>query len=160
VYIDHGEFGGYLYAGVAQQMGVNAILGPRNVDVPSRSMIDWVSSNPEKVQGLAAGYVEKGHKMVGFNTDAPVIPQEELFLQSAVNVKYGLDNSDMTAVRGHTIVPAVTAGIAHRVGSLEKGKDADIVVISGDPSDPRSHVELVLIEGRVVYDPKLEPRRF
>jgi hypothetical protein len=33
-------------------------------------------------------------------------------------------------------------------------------VISGDPSDPRSHVELVLIEGRVVYDPKLEPRRF
>ena len=160
VYIDHGEFGGYIYAGLAQQMGVNAILGPRNVAVPSRSMIDWVSSNPEKVQGLAAGYVEKGHKMVGFNTDAPVIPQEELFLQSAVNVKYGLDNSQMTAVRGHTIVPAVTAGIAHRVGSLEKGKDADIVVISGDPSDPRSHVELVLIEGRVVYDPKLEPRRF
>ena len=64
------------------------------------------------------------------------------------------------AERGHTIVPAVTAGIAHRVGSLEKGKDADIVVISGDPSDPRSHVELVLINGRVVYDPKLEPRRF
>ncbi|NUP97510.1 MAG: amidohydrolase family protein [Planctomycetaceae bacterium] len=160
VYIDHGEFGGYLYAGVAQQMGVNAILGPRNVDVPSRGMIDWVSSNPEKIQGLAAGYAERGHKMIGFNTDAPVIPQEELFLQSAVNVKYGFDNSDMAAVRGHTIVPAITAGIQNRVGSLEPGKDADIVVISGDPSDPRSHVELVLVNGKVVYDPRVEPRRF
>ena len=160
VFIDHGEFGGYLYAGLAQRMGVAAILGPRNVDAPSRAIIDWVGINPERVQGLAAGYAERGHKMIGFNTDANVIPQEELFLQSAINVKYGFDNSDMAAVRGHTIVPAITAGIQHRVGSLEHGKDADIVIVSGDPSDPRSHVEAVFIEGRKVYDPSQESRRF
>jgi imidazolonepropionase-like amidohydrolase len=89
-----------------------------------------------------------------------VIPQEELFLQSAINVRYGFDNSNMAAVRGHTIVPAKTARIDHRVGSLERGKDADIVVTTGDPSDPRSSVELVLIEGRAVYDVQLHRRRF
>ncbi|MCC7014937.1 MAG: amidohydrolase family protein [Planctomycetes bacterium] len=160
VYIDHGEFGGYIYAGLAKKMGVPAILGPRNVDAPTRSVIDWVGTNPERMQGLAAGYAEAGHDMIGFNTDANVIPQEELFLQSAMNVRFGFDNSNMAAVRGHTIVPAKTAKIDARVGSLEKGKDADIVVLTGDPSDPRSAVELVLIEGRVVYDTKLETRRF
>jgi imidazolonepropionase-like amidohydrolase len=160
VFIDHGEFGGYIYGALAQKMGVPAILGPRNVDAPSRSIIDWVGTNPERMQGLAAGYQDAGHKMIGFNTDANVIPQEELFLQSAINVRYGFDNSTMAAVRGHTIVPAKTAGIDHRLGSLEPGKDADIVVLSGDPSDPRTHVEVVLIDGRVVYDTGLDARRF
>jgi hypothetical protein len=160
VFIDHGEFGGYLYAGLAKKMGVNAILGPRNVDAPSRGIIDWVGTNPEKMQGLAAGYQEAGMEMIGFNTDANVIPQEELFLQSTINIKYGFENGSMQAVRGHTIVPAKTAGIDGRVGSLEPGKDADIVVISGDISDPRSHVEAVYINGRKVYDTALDRRRF
>jgi imidazolonepropionase-like amidohydrolase len=160
VYIDHGEFGGYLYAGLAKAMGVPAILGPRNVDAPARLYIDWVGNSPERMQGLAAGYQERGMDMIGFNTDSNVIPQEELFLQSAINVRYGFDNSSMAAVLGHTIVPAKTAGIDSRLGSLEPGKDADIVVISGDPSDPRSSVEVVFIEGKSVYDTGLEARRF
>ena len=160
VYIDHGEFGGYLYAGLAKKMGVNAIVGPRNVDAPARNIIDWVGVSPERMQGLAAGYQAAGMDLIGFNTDASVMPQEELFLQSAINVRYGFDNSAMQAVRGHTIVPAKTAGIDARVGSLEPGKDADIVVISGDPSDPRSHVESVFILGRKVYDTATEQRRF
>jgi len=43
-------------------------------------------------------------------------------------------------------------GIADRVGSLEPGKDADIVIRSGDPLDPRARVEMVLIDGAVQYD--------
>jgi imidazolonepropionase-like amidohydrolase len=160
VYIDHGEFGGYLYAGLAKKMGVPAILGPRNVDAPTRGIIDWVGSSPERFQGLAHGYQERGMDMIGFNTDSNVVPQEELFLQSAINVRYGFDNSSMAAVLGHTIVPAITAGIDGRLGSLEPGKDADIVVISGDPSDPRSHVEAVFVEGKSVYDVGTEARRF
>ena len=41
--------------------------------------------------------------------------------------------------------------MGERVGSLERGKDADLVLTSGDPLDPRSHIELVLIDGRVQY---------
>ena len=159
VFIDHGEFGGYLYGDYAKQLGVPAILGPRNVDTPDRQTISWVGINPERFEGLAAAYQARGLE-VGFNTDCPVIPGEELFLQSSMGVRFGLVNEAMAAVRGLTIIPARTAGIAHRVGSLEAGKDADIVIISGDPSDPRSHVEGVYIEGRMVYDPLVEGRRF
>ena len=57
----------------------------------------------------------------------------------------------MDAVRGLTIVPAQTAGIDDRVGSLEPGKDADIVVLDGDPLDPRNAVRAVYLEGRRIY---------
>jgi imidazolonepropionase-like amidohydrolase len=160
VFIDHGEFGGYEYAALAQQMGVPAILGPRNVDCPERGIMTWVGIDPERFEGLAAAYVERGKMQVGFNTDAPVMPQEELFLQSAIGVRFGLDNSGMASVRGLTIVPARTAGIDHRVGSLEPGKDADVLVVTGDPSDPRTSVDQVYIEGQLVYEPSAETRRF
>jgi imidazolonepropionase-like amidohydrolase len=96
--------------------------------------------------------------MIGFNTDAPVIPAEELQLQAGMGGRYGMDFSNLEGVRGLTVVPAVTAGINHRVGSLEPGRDADILVISGDPADPRRWVERVLMDGKWVYDSKNERR--
>ena len=62
--------------------------------------------------------------------------------------------------RGLTIVPAETAGIAHRVGSLAPGKDADVLVVSGNPIDPRNRVDAVFIEGERVYDAAREIRRW
>jgi imidazolonepropionase-like amidohydrolase len=138
-------------AGLAAELGVNAILGPRNVDPPNRGHMNWVGCNPERVQGVAAGYQAQGHPRIGFNTDSPVIPQEELFLQSAMAARHGFEDDALETVRGHTIVPAVTAGIGDLVGSLEVGKHADILVITGHPSDPRTAVERVWIEGRSVY---------
>lgn len=155
VFIDHGEFAGLRAAPLALEMGVGAIIGPREIDL-------WASRAGDtdgRVLGVAAGYQEAGME-VGFNTDAPVVPQEELFLQSAVSVRHGFKNDLAQAARGLTIVPARTAGIADRVGSLEPGKDADVVVITGDPSDPRSYVAKVFIEGRCVYDAAAEGRRF
>ena len=148
-YIDHGTFDGYRTAPLAEELGVAAIIGPRQVSYDrSRYPNDLDGS----VVGCAGEYQTRGSTMVGFNTDAPVVPQEELFLQSAMGVRYGFDNSALGAVRGVTIVPATVAGIGDRVGSIEPGKDADLVVISGDPSDPRSAVERVFIEGHCVYD--------
>jgi imidazolonepropionase-like amidohydrolase len=69
-----------------------------------------------------------------------------------MGTRYGFDASRMQAVRGLTIVPAKTAGIAHRVGSIEAGKDADLIVLGGDPADPRNGIDRVWIEGREVYD--------
>ncbi|MFT7484379.1 MAG: imidazolonepropionase-like amidohydrolase [Candidatus Paceibacteria bacterium] len=142
VYIDHGTFDGYRAAGAAQEAGVPAILGPRSITFFPR-FID----TDGKIQGVAAGYQQAGHTRVGFNTDSPIVPQEELFLQAAVGVRYGFDNTNLDHVRGLTIIPATAAGIAHRVGSLETGKDADIVVVSGDPVDPRSTVQMVFVNG-------------
>ena len=88
------------------------------------------------------------------------MPQEELPLQAGMAVRYGLDNTNLESIRGLTIVPALTAHIADRVGSLEVGKDADIVALTGDVGDPRTSVERVWINGKKVYDTALEERRW
>jgi imidazolonepropionase-like amidohydrolase len=160
VFLDHSEIGGWMAAPVAQKMGVPAIVGPRSVDPPSRFFINWAEVREEGFLGLGAGWQKGGHQQIGFNTDAPVIPGEELLVQAAMAGHYGMDGSKLDLVRGLTIVPAMTAGLGDRLGSLEAGKDADIVVIRGDPADPRSSVERVWIEGRSVYDASKEPRRF
>jgi len=152
VFIDHGEFHGFMTAELAQKMGVNAILGPRSVDMPSRGIIGWVGSNPERMEGIAAAYQSRGHQRIGFNTDAPVVPQEELAVQAAMAARHGFRDTALDTVRGLTIIPAVTVGIGDRLGSLERGKDADLLVITGHPADPRSHVEFALIDGRRLYD--------
>lgn len=157
VYIDHGEFAGMRAAKQAQDLGVPAILGPRELD---GTIWQLSPGSDGKYMGIAAGYQQAGHKMIGFNTDSPIVPEEELPVQATVSVHYGFDNSQMDAVRGLTIVPALTAGIAQRVGSLAPGKDADILVVTGDPIDPRNVVEKVFIEGRRVYDAGREKRRW
>ena len=82
-------------------------------------------------------------------TDHPVIPVNMLRLQAAVAAREGLSDSD--ALKAITIYPAEILGIAHRVGSLEKGKDMDFVALSGNPLDVRSKVVCVVMQGQVVY---------
>ena len=72
-----------------------------------------------------------------------------LWYQAATLVKYGVPRRE--ALRSITLTPAEIIGLEHRLGSIEKGKDANIAVFSGDPLDARSWVELVLVEGDVVY---------
>ena len=55
---------------------------------------------------------------------------------------------------------ATLATLDERLGSLEPGKDADLVVVSGNPIDPRSHVELVFVEGACIYDAEANGRRW
>jgi imidazolonepropionase-like amidohydrolase len=160
VFIDHGTFDAYRVAPRAKELGVPAILGPRGIDAPTPLMQGWAGTNPERIQGVAAGYQELGHDMIGFNTDSPVIPQEELPLQAAMGARYGFEMDRLQTIRGLTIVPAKTAGIDHLVGSLEAGKHADLIVTTGDPADPRCSVELILTEGQKVYDPESGKRRW
>jgi len=148
VYIDHGTFDGHRAGALAEAEGVHAILGPRGISRHYDSFLD----TDGRILGVAAEYQREGHTRIGFNTDSPVVPQDQLFLQSAMGVRYGLDSSHLENIRGLTIVPASAAGIDHRVGSLEAGKDADILVVTGDPSDPRTEVRMVFIDGERVYD--------
>jgi len=147
-YIDHGSFDSYLTAPLAMEYGVAAILGPREIMAPRPPRFD----TDGRIEGTAWGFMEYGMDEVGFNTDAPVVPQESLHLQAAMGVRYGLGNDRAQGLRGLTIVPARTAGIADRVGSLEVGKDADILVSNGDPLDPRTSFSAVWVNGEPVYD--------
>ena len=92
------------------------------------------------------------------NTDAPVIPAEELFFQATMAVRYGW--SEDRAIQGLTIQPAKALMISDRVGSIEKGKDADLIITTGSILDPRNYVTQVFIDGSSVYDTKVDRRRF
>jgi len=83
---------------------------------------------------------------VSIITDAPVIPQQYLSLCAAMAVKAGMDSYE--ALKAITINPAKHLGIEDQVGSLEPGKDADILVYDGSPFDVASILELVLINGK------------
>ena len=85
---------------------------------------------------------------VSIITDSPVIPQEYLPLCAGLAVQAGMD--PFAALQAITINPARHAGIADRVGSLEAGKDADIVIMDGCPFDVSSRVKHVLIDGRQI----------
>jgi len=83
-------------------------------------------------------------------TDAPVIPLQYLPLCAGLAVKSGLDKEE--AWRAITINPAVHTGIADRVGSLEEGKDGDLVIWDADPlSDIGGEAYITVIDGKVIY---------
>ena len=102
-----------------------------------------------RIVGTSKAYVDAGVPDFSLNTDAPVVPAEEFFLQATVSAHLGAEPYDM--LRALTIGPARSFGIDHQVGSLEVGQDADVVLWSGDPLDPRSSVYAVLIDGEVQY---------
>jgi imidazolonepropionase-like amidohydrolase len=61
----------------------------------------------------------------------------------------GLDRQ--TALRALTLVPAEELGVADRVGSLDKGKDANLVFFDGDPFLPSTRLQAVMLDGRFVF---------
>lgn len=85
---------------------------------------------------------------VSIITDSPVIPQEYLPLCAGLAVQAGMD--PFAALQAITINPAKHAGIADRVGSLEPGKDGDMVVTDGCPFEVSAKVKYVFIDGRQV----------
>ena len=85
---------------------------------------------------------------VSIITDSPVIPQEYLPLCAGLAVQAGMD--PFAALQAITINPARHAGIADRVGSIEVGKDADLVITVGCPFEVSTKVRHVFIEGKEV----------
>jgi imidazolonepropionase-like amidohydrolase len=73
-------------------------------------------------------------------------------MNTAYAVRYGMDEEE--AFRAITIYPAKLLHVDDRIGSVEQGKDADLVILSGEPFDFRSRVEKVIVNGKVVYEHK------
>lgn len=149
VVIDHGTFDSYKISDEIIKRGIPVMAGPRGFRY-----------EPEdgQIKGIVAEYASRGVEWLGVNTDAPVIPQEELAFQATMAVRYGWNEED--AIDGLTIEAAKALMIDDRVGSLEVGKDADIVITTGSIVDPRNYVKQVFIDGKSVYDIKKDRRRF
>jgi len=83
---------------------------------------------------------------VAITSDHHVSPMKYLPVYAALAVREGLSSSD--ALKTITINPAKILGVDDRLGSIEVGKDADLVIWSGDPLDARSRAEKVFVRGR------------
>jgi imidazolonepropionase-like amidohydrolase len=140
--VSHGSWDGHLAGKYAAEMNVPVNHGPRIAN--HTSMV-----REEKIQGGAQAFIDAGVPLFSLNTDAPIVPQEELFLQGSMSARLGADAYQM--LQALTINPARSFMIGDRVGSLEVGKDADVLITSGDPLDPRTRVEVVFIDGEVQY---------
>jgi imidazolonepropionase-like amidohydrolase len=146
--IDHGTFDGFKTAPLVKGTDVYTMNGPRQY---------WFDRSERRMQGNAARWWQGGQKKLGVNTDAPVVPQEELSYQAAMACWYGWRPYE--ALKGITRIAAEALMIEEHTGSIEAGKDADVVLWTGDPIDPRSSAEMTIVSGEIVYDAK-EKRRF
>ena len=73
-------------------------------------------------------------------------------MEAAFAVSGGLD--EQTALEAITITAAEIIGVADRVGSLQVGKDADIIILDGHPFHHKTFVQLTFVNGKILYDKK------
>jgi len=94
--------------------------------------------------------LEKAGAAVGFHTDDPITDSRLLLRSAGLAVRAGMSRDK--ALYALTLAGAKMLSLEARVGSLEPGKDADLVVLSGDPLSYKTHVLETWVEGRKVFD--------
>ncbi|MBQ8133016.1 MAG: amidohydrolase [Clostridia bacterium] len=109
-------------------------------------------SKPElkNLTPASPGILSKNGIPTAIITDHPETPIQYLPLCAAVAVREGMDES--AALKAITINAAKICGIDDRVGSIEKGKDADLVIFAGDPLNVKNKPAAVIINGKMIYD--------
>lgn len=152
VVLDHSTIGAFRTAQLVAEAGeenVITMVGPRAL---------YFDRMDRRIFGEVARWHLGGVNRLGINTDAPVVPQEELTNQAALAVWLGWE--PYKALRGLTIVGAEAAMAEDQIGSIEAGKDADFGIWTGNPVDPTSWVKMTIVNGEVVYDAERDGRRF
>ena len=128
----------YLAADILKEEGTRVVTGPNLLDRCKPELRNMTFAGPKVL-------TEAGVPC-SICTDHPETPLKYLTICAAMAMKSGLSREE--AIRAITIVPAQIAGLDDRIGSLETGKDADIVVMSGDPLQLESEVKAVFSVGR------------
>lgn len=133
---------GHLIAEDLAKEGKYAIVGPTFGDRSKFELKNKTFDTPR--------ILHEAGVMFSITTDSPVTPLESLPLCAALAHRAGLD--EMEALKAITINSAIIAGLDDRIGSIEVGKDADLVLIKGNPlKDVDYDVKLTMIDGRVVH---------
>ena len=108
---------------------------------------DWWSYKIEAYDAIpqAASIMHDAGVLTSINSDSDEMVRR-LYAEAAKSVRYG--NMDrVSALQLVTLNPARQLGLADRIGSIEKGKDADLALLNGDPLSSLSRVEWTMVDG-------------
>ncbi len=135
---------GYLVSDAIAKAEATVIAGP----VVRRTLLEnseFRNHKPHNAAALSAA----GVRLVLASSGRGALETRYLCLNAAQAVAEGLD--ERTALAAITVDAARALGVADRIGTLEKGKDADLVVLDGDPLSSSTRVERVFIQGKEVF---------
>ena len=139
--LDHCTDGALIADELAEE-GLSAFVGPT---LGSKSKIELRNKSFTTPAALHEAGVP-----ISIITDAPVIPLQYLPMCAGLAINSGLDYEE--GWRAITINPAVQTGIGDRVGSLEPGKDADVVIWTADPMKTLgAEAYTTIVDGKIVY---------
>ena len=139
--LDHCTDGAIIADELAKE-GYSAFVGP---SLGSKSKIELQNKS-----FTTPAVLHEAGVPISIITDAPVIPLQYLPMCAGLAVNAGLDEE--TAWRAITINPAVQTGIGDRVGSLEPGKDGDVVIWTANPlTTVGAEAAVTIVDGKVVY---------
>lgn len=132
---------GHMIVDQILKSGFHAIVGPALTHKSKFELKNMTFKTP--------GILNKAGVKVAIITDAPVIPQEYLPICAGLARKSGMDAYE--ALKAITIYPAEILGVSNRIGSLKVGKDADLVIVDGDPMEISSTIMMTMIDGEIVF---------
>lgn len=142
----HATGSGHRVAEVVAQRGLSVDVGPR--------IVDFYGVGDARFRGIVAAYVQGGVEQISVNTDGVGLyggwlRPDYLALKAAMAARFGLD--DETALKLMTINAARAILLDDRVGSIQVGKDADLVIKQTSLLDPTTPVEMVFVNGKIAY---------
>lgn len=139
--LDHCTEGALIAAELAKE-GYPAFIGPSMGNASKYELLNKSFTTPAILNSVGVD--------IAIITDAGVIPIQYLPLVAGMAVKSGLPYEE--AWKAITVNPATLTGIGDRVGSLEVGKDGDVVIWQADPlREVGTEAHITVIDGRVVY---------
>jgi len=152
-----GGIGAHELAGELAQRKIPVVLAPVSrtymTEVEGGASKElYAKANESSAAVLAAAGVELAMASFGYSAGytGSAWQGRWMLLEAAVAAGFGLPEEE--ALKAVTIHPAEILGIADRVGSIARGKDADLVVLDGPPLSPATWVEKVFINGSLVYE--------
>ncbi|KAB2951841.1 amidohydrolase family protein [Heliorestis acidaminivorans] len=132
---------GHLIAEDLAEAKVSAVVGP--------SLVNRAKVEMKEITPRTSAVLHKASVPFAIMTDHPVIPIQYLPLCAGLAVKHGLEEE--AALKAISISAAQILGLEKRIGTIEVGKEADLVLWKGHPFDIRSSVTTAWVKGKKVF---------